>query len=346
MLYPPRLSQTRDPDQTIRRVHEQAVPGMNDERLRTVLPGHLAGLRLDRALAEVFPGWSRSRMQRAIREGLVRVDGRPAEPAKRIAGGERVEVAVPRPPPGDAWEAEPVAIRRVYEDSDLIVVDKAAGLVVHPGAGNRTHTLANGLLHLYPELARVPRAGVVHRLDKDTSGLLVVARNPGAHRHLVSEMLRRAVEREYDAIVWGRLCDDHGSIDAAIARHRTHRTRMSVAGAGRHAVTHFSVRARYAHFTRLRVRLETGRTHQIRVHMHHIGHPVAGDPVYGTRRRIQHLPAPVQSALRGLHGQALHASRLALLHPADRTRREWRAPLPEDLSALLAAMERSSGATP
>ena len=291
----------------------------------------------------VFGDYSRSRIQRSIREGLVRVDGRIADSAMRIAGGERVELEMSPSPPNEAWVADPVAFGLVYEDSDLIVVDKRAGLVVHPGAGNRAHTLANGLLHRYPELARVPRAGIVHRLDKDTSGLLVVARSLAAHRHLVSEMLRRAIEREYDAIVWGRFRAERGSIDAAIARHRSHRTRMSVAGQGRHAVTHFEVHARYPHFTRLRLRLETGRTHQIRVHMHHIGHPVAGDPVYGTRRRIQHLPVPVQGALRGLTGQALHASRLALRHPLDGARREWRAPLPEDLCTLISALEASPG---
>ena len=316
---------------------------MTGERRRSLLPGHLAGLRLDRALAMVFGDYSRSRIQRSIREGLVRVDGRVADSAMRIAGGERVELEGSSSPPNEVWEADPVAFGLVYEDSELIVIDKRAGLVVHPGAGNRAHTLANGLLHRYPELAGVPRAGIVHRLDKDTSGLLVVARSLAAHRHLVSEMLRRAIEREYDAIVWGRFRADRGSIDAAIARHRSHRTRMSVAGQGRHAVTHFEVQARYPHFTRLRVRLETGRTHQIRVHMHHIGHPVAGDPVYGTRRRIQHLPMPVQGALRGLTGQALHASRLALRHPLDGARREWRAPLPEDLCTLIAALEASPG---
>ena len=317
---------------------------MTGERLRSVLPGHLAGIRLDRALAIVFGDYSRSRIQHSIREGRVRIDGRVADSAMRIAGGERVELDVATSSNRDAWEPDPVAFGLVYEDSELIVIDKRAGLVVHPGAGNRTHTLANGLLHRYPELARLPRAGVVHRLDKDTSGLLVVARSPGAHRHLVSEMLRRAVEREYDAVVWGRVCAERGRVDAAIARHRGHRTRMSVAAQGRHAVTHFEVHARYPHFTRLRVRLETGRTHQIRVHMHHIGHPVAGDPAYGTRRRIQHLPAPVQGALRGLQGQALHASRLALLHPLDHARREWQAPLPQDLRALLAALEQFPGA--
>ena len=227
---------------------------MTGHRRSSLLPGHLAGLRLDRALAMVFGDYSRSRIQRSIREGLVRVDGRVADSAMRIAGGERVELEGSSSPPNEVWEADPVAFGLVYEDSELIVIDKRAGLVVHPGAGNRAHTLANGLLHRYPELAGVPRAGIVHRLDKDTSGLLVVARSLAAHRHLVSEMLRRAIEREYDAIVWGRFRADRGSIDAAIARHRSHRTRMSVAGQGRHAVTHFEVQARYPHFTRLRVR--------------------------------------------------------------------------------------------
>ena len=317
---------------------------MSIERLSSTLPGHLAGHRLDRALAAVFRDYSRSRMQRSIREGRVSVDGRVADPATRVAGGERVEVAVP-PPPGDDWRADPVAIRPVYEDSELVVIDKAAGLVVHPGAGNHTHTLANGLLHRYPELARLPRAGVVHRLDKDTSGLLVVARSAGAHRHLVAEMLRRAVEREYDAIVWGCVHAGHGRIDAPIARHRLHRTRMSVSARGRPAVTHYTVLARHPHFTRLRVRLETGRTHQIRVHMHHLGHPIAGDPVYGTRRRVPNLPDALEQALRSLEGQALHASRLAFSHPLDRSRREWRSPLPPDLRAFLAALERVPTAT-
>ena len=316
---------------------------MSVERLRSVLPRHLAGFRLDRALARVFGDHSRSRIQHSIREGRVRVDGRVAESAMRIAGGERVELELAPFPAVETWEPDSVAFGLVYEDSELIVIDKRAGLVVHPGAGNRTRTLANGLLQRYPELARLPRAGVVHRLDKDTSGLLVVARSPDAHRHLVAEMQRRAVEREYVAIVWGRPSAERGSINASIARHRSHRTRMSVSGEGRHAVTHFEVRAHYSHFSRLRVRLETGRTHQIRVHMHHMGHPVAGDPVYGTRRRIQHLPAPVQEALRGLAGQALHACRLALLHPRDNVKRQWRAPLPQDMRALLAALDQSLG---
>ena len=318
---------------------------MGVERRSAVLPEHFAGCRLDRGLAEVFPEYSRSRMQRWIREGLVTVDGRGAGPAMRVAGGERVEVTVPEPA-GSGWRPDPVGIRSVYEDPELIVIDKPAGLVAHPGAGNRDHTLANGLLHRYPELARLPRAGLVHRLDKDTSGLLVVARSERAHCHLVSELARRAIEREYEAIVWGCVRAAHGRIDAPIARHRVHRTRMSVAGQGRHATTHFTVCARYPHFTHLRARLETGRTHQIRVHMHHIGHPIAGDPVYGGRRHAADLPAPVRQALRELKGQGLHASRLALSHPLDHVRREWRSRLPRDLCMLLAALKRSRDAAP
>ena len=318
---------------------------MSSERLCAVLSPDLSGLRLDRALAEVFQGHSRSRIQRSILEGHVLVDARPADASQRVAGGERVEWSMPAAPDG-GWEPDPVTIRPVYEDSEIIVIDKPAGLVVHPGAGNRTHTLANGLLHRYPELARLPRAGVVHRLDKDTSGLLVVARSDAAHRHLVSELLRRAVEREYDAVVWGRLSSDCGRIDAPIARHRRHRTRMAVAARGRNAITHYRVRARYPHFTRLRVRLETGRTHQIRVHMHHLGHPLAGDPVYGARRRRPDLPLSLQKALRELEGQALHADRLAFSHPLDDVRREWHATLPADFAALIATLEATRGAQP
>lgn len=316
---------------------------MSSESLHAVLSPDLSGLRLDRALAEVFQGHSRSRIQRSILAGHVLVDGRPADASQRVAGGERVEWSMPAAP-GGGWEPDPVTIRPVYEDSEIIVIDKPAGLVVHPGAGNRTHTLANGLLHRYPELARLPRAGVVHRLDKDTSGLLVVARSDAAHRHLVSELLRRTVEREYDAVVWGRLSSDRGRIDAPIARHRTHRTRMAVAARGRNAITHYRVRARYPHLTRLRVRLETGRTHQIRVHMHHLGHPLAGDPVYATRRRTPDLPLSLQKALRELEGQALHADRLAFSHPLDGVRREWHATLPADFCALIAALEATRSA--
>ena len=309
------------------------------ETRRATLPARGAGERLDRVLAEVFSDHSRSRLQGLIREGRVRVEGRVPHPAMRIAGGERVEVALPQRRAED-WSPDPVELRTVYEDPELIVIDKPAGLVVHPGAGNRTHTLANGLLHRYPELALLPRAGVVHRLDKDTSGLLVVARSPGAHRHLVSEMRRRRVEREYDAVVWGRVRAGQGRIDAPLARHPSHRTRMAVSGRGRRAVTHYRVRARYAHFTHLVVHLETGRTHQIRVHMHHAGHPVAGDPVYGTRPPLPGLSETLRLRLGNLEGQALHARRLALIHPRDRVRREWRSAPPPDLRAFLAVLEQ------
>lgn len=318
---------------------------MNAERLAATLPARLAGHRLDGALAEIFPAYSRSRMQRWIREGRVNVDGRAAGRGTRVAGGECVEVEV-LAVAGEEWRADPVTVPCVHEDPELIVVDKPAGLVVHPGAGNRGRTLANGLLHRYPELARVPRAGLVHRLDKDTSGLLAIARTLRAHHHLVSQIRQRSMVREYDAIVRGRMPAGSGRIDDPIARHRTRRTRMAVDERGRPATTHYRVRARYPGFTHLRLRLQTGRTHQIRVHLAHAGHPVAGDPVYGGRRAGALAPSPVLRALRALRGQALHASRLALAHPLDQRWCEWRSAPPEDLRALLAALEEARDAAP
>ena len=312
---------------------------MSAGRLAATLPARLAGHRLDGALAEIFPGYSRSRMQRWIREGRVHVDGRAAGRGIRVAGGEQVEVEMEGlAAAGEEWRADPARVPCVHEDPDLIVVDKPVGLVVHPGAGNRERTLANGLLHRYPELARVPRAGLVHRLDKDTSGLLVVARTLRAHHHLVSQIRQRAMLREYDAIVRGRMPAGSGRIDAPIARHRTHRTRMAVDERGRPATTHYRVCARYPGFTHLRLRLSTGRTHQIRVHLAHAGHPVAGDPVYGGHRAGTPAPPPVQRALRELRGQALHASRLALAHPLDQRWCEWRSAPPEELRALLTVL--------
>ncbi|MGE3772066.1 MAG: RluA family pseudouridine synthase, partial [Gammaproteobacteria bacterium] len=233
---------------------------------------------------------------------------------------------------------EAIGFGVVVEDRECIVVDKPAGLVVHPGAGNRAHTLVNGLLHRWPELAALPRAGLIHRLDKDTSGLLVVARTPRAYTRLTTLLAARDIHRTYQAIVHGVVVAG-GSVDAAIARDRQHRTRMRVTEGGREARTHYRVLRKFRAHTLLEVQLETGRTHQIRVHLQHIGSPIVGDPDYGTRRRLPPGATPaLLAALSGLHRQALHACRLEFPHPGGRKTVLAESPLPADLGALLDAL--------
>ena len=297
--------------------------------VREIPPG-LAGLRLDQALARMFPEHSRSRLQLWVREGRVTVDERPADAKRKVRGGERVAVAAAAEAPDSRGEAEAIALAVVYEDDALLVVDKPAGLVVHPGAGNRRGTLMNALLYHAPRLAEVPRAGIVHRLDKDTSGLLVVARTPEAQTDLVRQLAARSVKREYLALVHGRVGGD-GEVDAPIGRHPIARTRMAVTGRGRPARTRFRVLERFARATLLAVSLETGRTHQIRVHLRSIGHPLVGDPTYGKRRSGE-------AWLDAFPRQALHAARLGLVHPVTRTQCEWTSPMPPDLAALVAAL--------
>jgi 23S rRNA pseudouridine1911/1915/1917 synthase len=303
-----------------------------------VLSEGAAGLRLDQALARALPQYSRARLQGWIEAGAVLVDGRRLRAKDKVLGGEQVEVAARlEADKRVAPEALPLAV--VHQDRSLLVIDKPAGMVVHPGAGNSSRTLQNALLALDPKLALVPRAGLVHRLDKDTSGLLVVARTPEAHSRLVAALAEREIERIYLAICKGAMTGG-GTVDAAIGRHRTQRTRMAVRSDGREAVTHYRIAKRYRAHTLVRVQLETGRTHQIRVHLAHIGYPVVGDPVYGGRGRS---PAgsspPLAAALNAFPRQALHAARLALTHPMTGRALEWEAPLPDDMAGLLSALE-------
>ncbi len=304
-----------------------------------IIPQELAGSRLDQALASLFPELSRSRLSGWIRQGLVTVDARARRPRDRVAGGERVELEIAPAADSERWQAQAMDIAVVYEDQHLLVVDKPAGLVVHPGAGNPDGTLVNALLHRDPELIRVPRAGVVHRLDKNTSGLLVVARTLPAHKRLVSALKDRQVEREYLAVVHG-LLRAGGRVDAPVGRHRVHRTRMAVNDAGRPAATRYRVERRFRAHSLLRLALESGRTHQIRVHMAHIDHPLVGDPVYGGRLR---LPAgagtELTERLRAFKRQALHAEQLKLRHPVSEQAMHWQSPLPPDMQELLAALE-------
>ncbi len=302
------------------------------------VPSEYVGQRLDQALAGLFSEFTRSQIQKWIRSGLVQVDAAPARARDRIRGGEQVRIAVPQAPAVD-WEAQAIPLEVVYEDDELLVIDKPAGLVVHPAAGNWEGTMLNALLNHDPRLRHLPRAGIVHRLDKDTSGLLVVARVERARRDLIEQLRQRSLQREYLAIVCG-IAVAGGTIDAPIGRHRVHRTRMAVSEGGRAAVSHFRVEARFRAHSLLRVRLESGRTHQIRVHMAHRRFPILGDPVYGGRLQIPPLSSgQFAAALRAFRRQALHAARLAVVHPASGETMHWTSPLPADMAALLKALE-------
>ena len=314
---------------------------------QAVIPPELAGERLDRALAAVFPAYSRSRLQAWLKAGQIRVDGESPRPREPVRGGEAVHLeASLEPEAGSTGPApQPLALSVVHEDGSLLVLDKPAGLVVHPGAGNPDRTLQNALLHRCPELAGVPRAGIVHRLDKDTSGLMVVARTLAAHTALVAQLQARRVGREYLALVNGRFTGG-GRVEAPVGRHPRDRTRMAVVAGGRPAVTRYRVEERFPGHTLLRCALETGRTHQIRVHMASIRHPIVGDPVYGGRVRLPPEPGPeVTEALRGFRRQALHATRLTLVHPESGETLGWEAPAPADFLALLAILRRHRDAS-
>ncbi len=303
------------------------------------LPAAAAGQRLDQALAAALPQYSRARLQRWIAAGRVRLGGELPRASERVRGGEQVVVEALFEP-DHRLEAQALPLDIVHEDRCLLVLNKPAGLVVHPGAGHRAHTLQNALLAHDPALARVPRAGLVHRLDKDTSGLLIVARTPLAHTRLVAQLAARQIGREYLALVVGRPTGG-GQIDQPIGRHRSVRTRMAVRADGREAVTHYRIEERFRAHTLLRVRLQTGRTHQIRVHLAHAGLALVGDPVYGGRRRLPAgADAALQERLRSFASQALHAQRLHLSHPTSGAELTFQAPPPADLAALLEALRQ------
>ncbi len=310
-----------------------------------VVPADCAGLRLDQALAEMFPQFSRSRLKQWIEAGFVAVDDLELRPKDKVAGGERVRLrAVVEP--DERVLPEPIPLAIVHEDDHVLVIDKPAGLVVHPGAGNPAGTLQNALLHHRPALAALPRAGIVHRLDKDTSGLMVVAATLEAHADLVRQLDERSVRREYQAVCQGVLTAG-GTVDAPIGRHRTDRLRMAVREDGRPARTHYRVIERFRAHTHLLARLETGRTHQIRVHLAYLRHPLVGDPVYGGRLRLPPGDNEVLAeALRGFRRQALHAARLAFEHPASREPVSFESSLPADFEGLLAALRTDTERRP
>lgn len=321
------------------------MAGTETVELRAVIPANMAGERLDRALSRLFPDYSRSRLKEWIESEAVLVDDRPARPRDAVHGGERVLLRAAMIEDA-AWQPQALALNIVHADADLIVIDKPAGVVVHPGAGNRDRTLANALLHYDPALATLPRAGIVHRIDKDTSGLLVIARSARAHTRLIRQLASHAVAREYEAVAHGVLVSG-GSVDAPIGRHPRERTRMAIVAGAREAVTHYRVLSRFRAHTHLRLKLETGRTHQIRVHMAHIGHPLLGDPVYGGRLRLPRgATEALAMTLRAFRRQALHAARLSLTHPASGEEMSWQSPLPDDMQQLLATLSADAADRP
>lgn len=306
------------------------------------IPHEFAGSRLDRALARIFTDYSRTLLKSWILEGRLLVNNRQPRPRDVVAGGEHVILRVEEPEPATHWQPQALSMDILYQDQDLIVINKPAGWVVHPGAGNREGTLLNALLHHDPGLAALPRAGIVHRLDKDTSGLLVIARSLRAHTELVKQLQNRTLEREYQALAQGVMVAG-GQVNAPLGRHPLHRTRRAVVTQGKEAVTHYRIIHRFRAHTELQLKLETGRTHQIRVHMAYLRHPLVGDPIYGGRLHIPAGASPaLAQALRGFKRQALHASRLRLLHPATEMALEYSAPLPQDMDTLLKILAQDS----
>lgn len=309
------------------------------------IPTSMGGKRLDQSLQLLMPEHSRSRLQTWIKEGRVLVDQAPATPKTKVWGGEQVQVDVQMLPEQTAFIAEDIPLDIVYEDESLLVINKPAGMVVHPAAGNWQGTLLNAILYHVPQAKDLPRAGIVHRLDKDTSGLLVVAKTLEAQTSLVRQLQARTVKREYRAIVWGQLWRN-GKVDQPIGRSPHFRTKMAVVRGGKPAVTHYEILERFGTNTYLRCNLETGRTHQIRVHMQFLKAPMVGDPLYGIGNILpRQLMTPVlQEAVTGFKRQALHAIKLGLLHPVTQTWMEWQVDLADDMRELLEAMRYSDDA--
>lgn len=315
---------------------------MLELKLSTEIEQTQLGTRLDQALSELFPDYSRSRIKDWIVNNNVTVNGIIVnKPKEKVMGGEKILINT-QIEEETFHQPEDIKLDIVYEDDDILVINKPRDLVVHPGAGNPNGTVLNALLHYYPEISHVPRAGIVHRLDKDTTGLMVVAKTIIAQTRLVESLQLREITREYEAIAMG-IITAGGTVDQPITRHPTKRTHMSVFPTGKPAVTHYRVMEKYRLHTRLRLRLETGRTHQIRVHMAHIAHPLVGDPLYGGR------PRPPKGAsesfiqtLRDFDRQALHAAMLRLFHPVSGEQMEWHAPIPDDMQKLIQELQKDT----
>ncbi|MFW0097503.1 MAG: 23S rRNA pseudouridine(1911/1915/1917) synthase RluD [Coxiella endosymbiont of Haemaphysalis qinghaiensis] len=310
--------------------------------LKNIIPTELEGVRLDQALAKLFPNYSRSQLQNWIRTGHVRVDGTKKMLIREKARANQLIEITAHLELSERWVAQALPLNIVYEDKALLIINKPPRLAVHPGAGVPDRTLINALLHHDPQLATLPRSGIIHRLDKDTSGLLVVARNLISYYTLTKAMKARKITREYEAFVKGVLISGR-TINTPIGRHPIHRTRMAIVNNGRKAITHFRVLQRYRAHTYIRIQLETGRTHQIRLHMAHIHHPLVGDPVYGNHIGIPtFLSDSLKVTLKVFHRQALHAVTLQLSHPLTQQTMEWHTPLPKDMLDLLKSLAKDN----
>ncbi len=313
--------------------------GPGAEPLRALVTAELAGSRLDAAAAKLFPGFSRSRLQAWIGQGALKLNGAVVDRVREpVAEGDQLELLAPVEIVQSEVQAQDIGLTVLHADEHIAVIDKPAGLTVHPGAGTHSGTLQNALLHRFPHTAVIPRAGIVHRLDKDTSGILVVALSLTAHTRLVAALAAREIRREYDALVAGVLSGG-GRVDASIGRHPRDRRKMTVSQTGRRAVSHYRVEERFRYHSHVRVRLETGRTHQIRVHMAHIKHPIVGDPVYSPKAvRGRGIDAALRERLQGFGRQALHARELGLQHPVTGESLQWLVEPPADMQALIAAL--------
>ena len=304
------------------------------EILKIIIPERMTGQRFDVALSEMLPDYSRSKITAWIKSGEALINHKPFKPKDKVNGSEMVELTINQKQNND-WVSEDIPLNVVFEDEDMIVLNKAVGLVTHPGAGNWSGTLANALLHYEPKLATLDRAGIVHRLDKNTSGLMVVARNEKSQKNLVEQLQTHSVSREYSALVYGHMVSG-GTIDKPIGRDTKDRVKQTVSSNGKEAVTHYRVIDRYQNHTHVKVILETGRTHQIRVHLSHIGYPLIGDSMYGGKVRFpRKADAILKKALVNFKRQALHSRKLTLAHPISGELMSWKAPLPEDMLALL-----------
>jgi 23S rRNA pseudouridine1911/1915/1917 synthase len=306
--------------------------------LNIIIPDRLIGQRIDAAIAKMLPDYSRSKITAWVRSGGALINDKTFKPKEKVLGGEIVSLTIKQEKTND-WQAEDISLDIVFEDDDIIVVNKPVGLVTHPGAGNWTGTLANALLHLDPNLANLDRAGIVHRLDKNTSGLMVVARSELAQKNLIEQLQTHSVSREYSAIVYGHMISG-GTVDEPIGRDPKDRIKQAVVEDGKDAVTHYRVIDRFAHHTHVKAILETGRTHQIRVHMSYIDHPLIADPMYGGKIRFpKKADEQLKDVLKGFKRQALHAKKLTLTHPISGEEMSWKAPLPQDLQDLLKALQ-------